>query len=159
MLDRIAFWERELAALHAVPRPVLPGQHLADVADVQRILTALRREASDPALGERPPEVWQECPDCHGEGATEKPMPFADDPYFCIVLACETCGGAGGAIHETEGEAMDTLSRTDDVECPACRGQGVTRGPQSNMPWSDCVWCKGSGVVSEEDALAHDSET
>jgi DnaJ-class molecular chaperone len=53
-------------------------------------------------LGE-PPEAWEQCPDCQGEGAIEKPRPFSDDPYFCIVVTCEACDGAGGRI--TAGEA------------------------------------------------------
>lgn len=51
-----------------------------------------------------------------------------------------------------------TALRINEVECPNCRGQGVTRGPQINMPWSDCQWCKGTGVLPEEDALAHGGE-
>ena len=39
------------------------------------------------------------------------------------------------------------------VQCPACRGQGEVRGPQSNMPWFECRYCGGSGVVTEQQAL------
>jgi DnaJ-class molecular chaperone len=56
----------------------------------------------DALLGE-PPEVFDECPDCAGEGAIDHPRPFADDPYFCIVVPCSTCEGAGGMICEAQG--------------------------------------------------------
>jgi DnaJ-class molecular chaperone len=51
-----------------------------------------------------PPEVWEDCPDCCGEGAIDHPRPFHDDPYFCIVVACDTCHGAGGMICEATGD-------------------------------------------------------
>lgn len=51
-----------------------------------------------------PPEVWVDCPECGGEGAIDHPRPFWDDPYFCIVVTCETCHGAGGMICEAEGD-------------------------------------------------------
>jgi len=41
-----------------------------------------------------------------------------------------------------------TASRIDEVECPACRGAGYINTS------SNCVWCKGKGVVTEEHALA-----
>jgi len=47
-----------------------------------------------------PPEVWETCPDCGGEGYIEKPRPFADDPYYAVCITCETCNGAGGFICE-----------------------------------------------------------
>lgn len=46
-----------------------------------------------------------------------------------------------------------TTSRIDEVECPACRGQGYV-----NTSFN-CVWCKGKGVVTEEHALAFGSES
>lgn len=54
-------------------------------------------------MGE-PPEVWEECPDCCGEGFIDRPQPFHDDPYFCMVILCETCQGAGGFICEARGQ-------------------------------------------------------
>jgi len=52
--------------------------------------------------GGEPPEVWQECGDCQGEGSVDEPRPFYDDPYFSVVVTCETCNGAGGFICEVE---------------------------------------------------------
>ncbi len=46
------------------------------------------------------PEVWVECEECGGEGSIARPEPFPDDPYFCVVMSCDACHGAGGAICE-----------------------------------------------------------
>lgn len=52
-----------------------------------------------------------------------------------------------------------TSKRIEFVQCPSCRGQGVFRGgPERDMPWQECVWCKGEGEISEEDALAFGDE-
>ena len=45
----------------------------------------------------------------------------------------------------------DTRKRIDEVECPACRGSGFA-GPIGSE--YNCVWCKGAGTCSEDDALA-----
>jgi len=56
-----------------------------------------------------PPEIWEECPDCQGEGYVNKTIHVYEagcgfsHPDVQAVL-CETCGGAGGAIHEWEGD-------------------------------------------------------
>lgn len=41
------------------------------------------------------PIFIRDCPACGGEGATEHPHPFHDDPYFCRVARCEACAGNG----------------------------------------------------------------
>lgn len=41
------------------------------------------------------PTFVRDCPACDGEGAIEHPHPFRDDPYFCRVVVCEACSGAG----------------------------------------------------------------
>lgn len=38
------------------------------------------------------------------------------------------------------------------VACEACRGQGVSRGPQSDMPWFECRVCNGTGTMTEQQA-------
>lgn len=38
---------------------------------------------------------WETCPECGGEGSVEVPKPQHDDPEFCIVRQCHTCGGSG----------------------------------------------------------------
>lgn len=55
----------------------------------------------------------------------------------------------------TRDRIKSDYTRERMVQCPNCRGQGVTHGPQRNMPWFDCQWCKGEGDITEEDALAH----
>lgn len=37
----------------------------------------------------------------------------------------------------------------EEFQCPACRGHGAIRGPQTNMPWFDCRLCDGTGAVTE----------
>lgn len=52
------------------------------------------------------PEEWETCPDCGGEGAIEKwysVSKWSIDPPCAVVIPCETCGGAGGAIRQSEG--------------------------------------------------------
>jgi hypothetical protein len=38
-----------------------------------------------------------------------------------------------------------------DVECPACRGHGEIASPEKKH-WSPCRLCKGTGVVTEQQA-------
>lgn len=65
-------------------------------------MTRLGRYEDELYLDE-PPEVWEECEVCQGEGTIDVPRPFWDDPYFCIVVSCDACQGAGGFICEATG--------------------------------------------------------
>lgn len=40
-------------------------------------------------------EDWGTCPECGGEGSVEVPHPQRNDPYYCDVHQCFTCGGSG----------------------------------------------------------------
>lgn len=54
-----------------------------------------------------PPEIWQDCPDCQGEGAIEvweSVSKWSIDPPCAHVVTCKTCNGAGGFICEAEGD-------------------------------------------------------
>ena len=51
-----------------------------------------------------PPQVWEECEACQGEGSIAKPRPFHDDPDFCVMFTCEECGGAGGRLCDARGD-------------------------------------------------------
>jgi len=54
-----------------------------------------------------PPEVWEECETCGGEGAIEIPDPVSKwsiDPPGSHYLTCEVCCGAGGFIVEAKGD-------------------------------------------------------
>jgi len=54
-----------------------------------------------------PPEVWEECHACQGEGAIEEwesVSKWSIDPPCAIVRTCQTCNGAGGFICEAEGD-------------------------------------------------------
>lgn len=44
-----------------------------------------------------PPEVWETCPDCCGEGYIDKEVRGHIDPQ---PVRCERCSGAGGWIEE-----------------------------------------------------------
>lgn len=55
-----------------------------------------------------PPEVWEECPDCQGEGGIEvweSVSKWSIDPPCAHVKTCQTCNGAGGMICEAEGNS------------------------------------------------------
>lgn len=66
------------------------------------------RSPDDELYGD-PPEVWEDCPNCSGEGGYEKHCMtyelgcgFAhDDSYW---VECETCNGTGGMICEAVGD-------------------------------------------------------
>jgi DnaJ-class molecular chaperone len=50
-----------------------------------------------------PPEVWETCPDCCGEGAIEvweSVSKWSIDPPCAISVPCKTCAGAGGWIED-----------------------------------------------------------
>lgn len=71
---------------------------------------------------------------------------------------CSQCGGKFGPGDSGFSHCTDhtperiktgyTSLRIATVECPSCRGRGYTN------PAFNCRWCAGSGVVSEEDAVA-----
>jgi DnaJ-class molecular chaperone len=52
------------------------------------------------------------------------------------------------SAHKTE-----ICASADKVECPACHGHGISRGPQKGMPWFDCRYCGGAGEVTEQQSL------
>jgi len=54
-----------------------------------------------------PPEVWEECAACCGEGSYEiyeSVSKWSIDPPCGHVVICETCNGAGGFIVEAKGD-------------------------------------------------------
>lgn len=54
-----------------------------------------------------PPEVYQECSFCNGEGGIEKwesVSKWSIDPPSAIIAPCDVCNGAGGFICEAEGD-------------------------------------------------------
>lgn len=54
-----------------------------------------------------PPEVYQECSFCNGEGSIEKwesVSRWSLDPPGSYYVPCDVCNGAGGFICEAEGE-------------------------------------------------------
>ena len=70
-------------------------------------------ELEDLNAGE-PPEVWEECPDCHGEGGIEQwegVSKWSIDPPCAHVIPCQTCNGAGGMICEAQGVAVSSQHR------------------------------------------------
>lgn len=40
-------------------------------------------------------DEWETCPECGGDGEVLDFKPRHDDPEFCIVRQCHTCGGSG----------------------------------------------------------------
>ena len=76
---------------------------------------------------------------------------------------CSQCGKSFGPgdsgyshceDHDTRSriKADHTRPRIGPVECPSCHGRGYTN------PAFNCRWCEGTGVVSEEDAVAFGPE-
>ena len=59
----------------------------------------------------------------------------------------------GSAYKMSRYHLRDGRVFVEHVQCPACRGQGEVCGPQQGMPWFQCRYCEGSGVVSEQKAL------
>jgi DnaJ-class molecular chaperone len=45
-------------------------------------------------LGECFVDEWETCPECGGDGEVLL-MPQHDDPEYCFVRQCFTCGGSG----------------------------------------------------------------
>lgn len=54
-----------------------------------------------------PPEVYQECSFCNGEGYNERwesVSKWSIDPPSATPIRCDVCNGAGGFICEAEGD-------------------------------------------------------
>lgn len=62
-------------------------------------------------------------------------------------------------MSDTQSRIKSDDTRSRICQCPPCRGQGVVRGPQSNMPWFECRYCKGTGEVTEQQALDYGAES
>jgi hypothetical protein len=79
------------------------------------------------------PEVWEECPDCHGEGGIEvceSVSKWSIDPPCAHVVFCKTCNGSGGMICEAVGDREWERDPGEDVNEAWARGehiQGVTQ--------------------------------
>lgn len=66
-----------------------------------------KTRSPDDELPGEPPEVFEQCPECCGEGAIEKwesVSRWSIDPPSAIAIPCHVCGGAGGMICEAEGD-------------------------------------------------------
>lgn len=58
---------------------------------------------------DEPPEVWEECPTCCGEGSIdiwESVSKWSIDPPSAHSVICDTCQGAGGFIVEARGKSL-----------------------------------------------------
>jgi DnaJ-class molecular chaperone len=51
-----------------------------------------------------PPQQWEPCPACCGEGGFEVSRPQRDDPYFAVWETCENCAGVAGWLCDAEGD-------------------------------------------------------
>jgi hypothetical protein len=51
-------------------------------------------------------EEWRACEVCCGEGSVEIPDPQRGDPYYCRVVQCQSCHGAGGEIVPSVGNSQ-----------------------------------------------------
>lgn len=54
-----------------------------------------------------PPEEWEECPDCQGEGyieVWESVSKWSIDPPCGHPVLCKTCDGAGGQFCDAKGD-------------------------------------------------------
>jgi DnaJ-class molecular chaperone len=70
--------------------------------------------------GDEPPEVFEECPDCNGEGAIEvweSGSRWSIDPPSVHAVPCKTCDGAGGMICEAKADP-EGFASYDATECP-----------------------------------------
>lgn len=62
-----------------------------------------------------PPEVFEDCPECCGEGGIEQwefVSRWSIDPPCGHVVPCRACGGTGGMICEPTGDGLSI----DDLE-------------------------------------------
>lgn len=75
---------------------------------------------------------------------------------------CSQCGGSFGPGDSGFSHCVDhppyvsaynqdlyASADNDEVECPACRGQGAVTGPEKRH-WTPCRLCNETGVVSEQ---------
>lgn len=58
------------------------------------------------------------CSDCAGEGSYESSHPVWDDPYFCVVKTCPTCGGSGWVGEASPARTEEDLDQEDDDGLP-----------------------------------------